>query len=402
MNLILYGSQHGYGTSIAEFLHKTLNINRSWELYQMNHYLKTQDLYFSNYQYVIIIISTTGNGDPPDNARKFCRLLKKFEPTDYMIKYCVLALGDTNYDHYCKPGIFVDKQFGSIGAERFMDLTTVDDGTQGKELEPWLEKIKEFFNQDNMILVDKMALIDKTDHHNDILPSDKIIAQQTSQCCNVVKIIDKKIDKFNDSSSIIVTMDMMIINDMVWHPGQSIVIMIDNIPRYYSIASSPMQPEKYKKITIIFSVTGKCTNWLYNLPLESEFNIGLSEPNDFIYLDKSNPVVCISMGTGIAPILGILLHLAYGNQQYDNFSQKLDIYHGCKNEESIVGKSFLDKISKMLKINIHYAFSNKKQYVQSIVSIDTNATVYCCGKYEMIKSIIETYDNKIIFEDWNQ
>lgn len=53
--------------------------------------------------HVIVVCSTTGNGDPPDNAGKFWRFVKRrTQPTDLLAKlrFTVLGLGDTNYDRF--------------------------------------------------------------------------------------------------------------------------------------------------------------------------------------------------------------------------------------------------------------------------------------------------------------
>lgn len=53
--------------------------------------------------HVIIVCSTTGNGEPPDNAGKFWRYVKRrTQPKDMLrnLAFTVLGLGDTNYDKF--------------------------------------------------------------------------------------------------------------------------------------------------------------------------------------------------------------------------------------------------------------------------------------------------------------
>lgn len=51
----------------------------------------------------VILCSTTGNGDAPENAEKFWRFIKRrTQPKDLFssLTYVVLGFGDTNYDKF--------------------------------------------------------------------------------------------------------------------------------------------------------------------------------------------------------------------------------------------------------------------------------------------------------------
>lgn len=94
---------------------------------------------------------------------------------------------------------------------------------------------------------------------------------------------------------------IMILNikeDMVWLLGQTIgIIMLnDTHPRYYSIASSPLQPEGYKKIQIIFTVIGKYTKWMSNLSINS--NIIYFYLNQLLLFRRNQNVVSYQLVLG--------------------------------------------------------------------------------------------------------
>lgn len=95
---------------------------------------------------VIIVTSTTGNGDPPENAGRFVRYLKRKGTADSMpFKHCayaVLSLGDTNYDQFCATGKIVDKKLHELGGTRAKKNGTADEATGLEEVvEPWIATV---------------------------------------------------------------------------------------------------------------------------------------------------------------------------------------------------------------------------------------------------------------------
>ncbi|CAM9681269.1 unnamed protein product, partial [Heterosigma akashiwo] len=80
----------------------------------------------------VVVTSTTGNGDPPENCARFYRFLKRrTQPKDLLknVHYTVLGLGDTNYDKFCFMGKALHSRFAELGASCFMDPAWADEGT---------------------------------------------------------------------------------------------------------------------------------------------------------------------------------------------------------------------------------------------------------------------------------
>lgn len=80
---------------------------------------------------VLIVASTTGEGDAPDSMSWFVRK-QMSEPADLSgMSYGLLALGDHSYDAFCGFGRALDGWFQASGATRMFDTVEVDNGETG-------------------------------------------------------------------------------------------------------------------------------------------------------------------------------------------------------------------------------------------------------------------------------
>lgn len=76
----------------------------------------------------LFVVSTTGEGDAPDTARRFIRDVMGAEPDLHGLGYGVLALGDSGYARYCAFGRTLDAWLAHRGATPLFDRVEVDDG----------------------------------------------------------------------------------------------------------------------------------------------------------------------------------------------------------------------------------------------------------------------------------
>jgi sulfite reductase (NADPH) flavoprotein alpha-component len=122
---ILYGSQTGNAEKLAEKLHKQLSeAGFAPSLQSMGSYKARQ---LKRESYLFIIVSTHGEGDPPDNAEVFYELLhSKKAPKLEGLRFSVLALGDSSYEHFCKTGRDFDVCLDALGGQRLSDRVDCD------------------------------------------------------------------------------------------------------------------------------------------------------------------------------------------------------------------------------------------------------------------------------------
>jgi sulfite reductase (NADPH) flavoprotein alpha-component len=74
-----------------------------------------------------VVISTHGDGDPPDEARGLYEFLgTKRAPQLPELQYSVLALGDTSYPKFCEAGRVIDERLAKLGAKRLLPRVDCD------------------------------------------------------------------------------------------------------------------------------------------------------------------------------------------------------------------------------------------------------------------------------------
>jgi len=95
---------------------------------------------------IVVVCSTTGNGDPPENASRFLRYVKRKTTVEQKaFQHCcfaALGLGDTNYDIFCGAAKAIDKGLAEAGGQRVQPLACADEATGLEDVvEPWTERI---------------------------------------------------------------------------------------------------------------------------------------------------------------------------------------------------------------------------------------------------------------------
>ncbi|MGI9232017.1 MAG: assimilatory sulfite reductase (NADPH) flavoprotein subunit [Woeseiaceae bacterium] len=136
---VLYGSQTGNGERVAEDLARQAEDQgfaaRSLSLADF----KPADL--KRESLVTFVISTHGDGDPPDDAELFHEyLLSSKAPSLPGLRYAVLALGDSSYANFCQTGREVDERLAELGAERLV-LRTDCDLDYEAPADAWLQSV---------------------------------------------------------------------------------------------------------------------------------------------------------------------------------------------------------------------------------------------------------------------
>jgi len=122
---ILYGSQTGNSQGLAEKYASLLEAQNVDVTVSSLGKFKASNL--KKITNLLLIVSTHGEGDPPDQAIQFYEFLhSKRAPKLEHLQYSVLALGDSSYEFFCKTGKDFDEQFAKLGATRMVPRTDCD------------------------------------------------------------------------------------------------------------------------------------------------------------------------------------------------------------------------------------------------------------------------------------
>ncbi|NQY64773.1 MAG: assimilatory sulfite reductase (NADPH) flavoprotein subunit [Alteromonadaceae bacterium] len=122
---ILFGSQTGNAKGVAQALADQAQAQGiSVDLKSMGEF-KPKSI--KNITHLLIIASTNGEGEPPDDALALHEFLSsKKAPKLNNLYYSVLALGDTSYEFYCQTGKDFDEYLTKLGANKITGRVDCD------------------------------------------------------------------------------------------------------------------------------------------------------------------------------------------------------------------------------------------------------------------------------------
>ncbi len=222
---VVYASQTGNGESLAGRLAARLGSHHPVELKSVADLRASQ---LKQRQLVIFIVSTHGEGDPPDDALGFLdelsgRRLKGIES----LKYAVISLGDSSYQYFCKTGRDLDTRLEELGARRWRDTVELDidylDHTDALE-SALFQQFEGEFGRD-------MAADGVISAGGQVVPMTTARISHDARHPNDAEVLQVQKITGRDSSRDVRHLELAIEDDALsWQPGDSLGVVVKNDP----------------------------------------------------------------------------------------------------------------------------------------------------------------------------
>lgn len=379
---VLYASQSGQAQYLAEQTAKQLsNGQKQWHAVSLLDWQRGYELSALNEQTLLFVVSTQGEGDPPDNAVAFFHQLQMWSGDLSQLTFAVLGLGDSRYTHFCGFSHNLHQQLIQRGASALFDVVTVDN-LNADDIGVWYRHLADHFE-----LGDGLSTMQE-------LPT---------SATATATLIDRHCENRASPAMSLFSLQFRLATQLTWQAGDIADVSIPanngEILRQYSIANVVADDgaDSEQTLSLLVRQISKDNGELGigSGYLTETLNVGegitLSiRPNPSFHLpDKPTVCIFIATGSGLAAILALLQqaestwgtakthHLIYGERHFDSDTP-------CREQLNHYQNSGLLN-------RVDYCFSRGEgnyRYVQDALiaqtdvlktTINYGAMVYVCG-----------------------
>ncbi|SEF79973.1 PepSY domain-containing protein [Marinobacterium lutimaris] len=376
--LIVYASQTGTAQRLAE---TTVNCFRRRDIAVDSGGLAAfAPAQWHHYDQVLVLASTTGEGELPENARSWASGLNGNAMAG--VKFSLLALGDSRYDAFCGGGMKLRQALLQAGAAELEEPVKVDQAPE-KPWRNWLAGLSQRFGW--KLDVDGAAVDAVDTGHDAVLVGRKQLDQTQHENCPANYSIELQVPEDVSFKP----------GDLLMHqPGEG------ERPRSYSIGSdSSVTPGRIRLSVSLLryqdeqgkEVLGRASSDLcLNLQPGEQRRVKVAHNERFNPPeDVSTPIILIAAGCGIAPFIGFIEQRAaienagpvwvmFGNRFRNGdylYAQELADWH----RSCVISR--LDTAFSRDPEDRHYVTDRLREGSADVMEwIEKGARVYICGR----------------------
>ncbi|MEN3929822.1 PepSY domain-containing protein [Microvirga sp. W0021] len=299
--LVAYASQTGTAAQLAEATYKALEAGGAKAACMALSGVRIEHL--GQYRHLLIIASTTGEGDLAEPGRAF---MASLHGAELNISFSMLALGDKRYQHFCAGGEKLRSVLLGTGAQEFMEIVRAD-GAPQKAWHEWLDGIQKALS----------------------ITVGEVEAPKADAPVEVTLIERNRLDNCEDHVTSETWQIVFELKSAVpFRPGDLLMLSPGKgeTERCYSIGNSAHVTADRIILTVSRNVWtdeagtkhfGKMSNLLCNaLPIGTtlsgavRYHPAFNPPDDV-----TTPVIMVATGCGIAPFTGFIEERQHSNQE---------------------------------------------------------------------------------------
>jgi sulfite reductase (NADPH) flavoprotein alpha-component len=341
--LVVHASQTGFAQQLAE--RSAESLRSSGLTVKLRAIGEVDNAMLAITSRVLFVASTTGEGDPPDQALAFVRDVMGQPAALGHLRYAVLALGDREYEHFCGFGHQLDNWLRQHGARSLFDIVEVDNADESA-LRHWQHHLGQLSGVTDLpdwtqpryerwTLVERRELnpssvggsafhlamtppMESTDHWvaGDIAEigprhSPLVVAALLDQAGLVADASVVIYGQPQSLADLLAGSHLPAVDEIRGMGAQALADTLKPLPhREYSIASLPSDGSLHillRRLLRADGTPGIGSGWLCDYaPMGGEIALRLRSNPNFHAPDLAKPMILIGNGTGIA---GLRAHL---------------------------------------------------------------------------------------------
>lgn len=372
---VVYATQTGTAKDLAQHTANALGAQRAI-LLSMAQLCPEQLLGYKN---VLFVVSTYGEGDPPDAAAAFCTQMQAWgrdAPQLHNVSVGVLALGDSSYQHYCGFGKTLSAWLEQQGAPFLFD-TILADQCDSQALQQWHTQLSTLFQ----------AEVDTDRHYTDWQLTERLLLNPDSVGGACYALTLRPQDGVLPA----------------WRAGDIAEVKIAPyaVHRDYSISSTADEGSVQllvRQHRTDDGQAGRGSHWLtHELDVGAALQLRLRSNPLFYIPEDARPAIFIGNGTGIAGLRGLLREraakghfenwLIFGERQRERDFFYASELSGKKNKGEI---AILDLAFSRDQPKKHYVHDCLRAAAPTLKEwIARGAMVYVCGSKRGMASDVD-------------